>query len=112
MSEQFEVPEPIICSPYDEPAEHWRLEKGQAPVRESGRRPSHYYYRDPSRQTAEGEAEGAALPLPLVNLVRQRLVEWRDAGYPGASMRAAQALSGRRRGSRHLATPPAVAARG
>ncbi len=71
MSEQFEVPEPIICSPYDEPAVHWRLERGAAPTRAKGRRPSHYFYRDPSRQNADGEAEGVAVPLPLVNLVRE-----------------------------------------
>ena len=31
MSE-FEVPQPIICSPFDEPDKHWHIEEGKPPV--------------------------------------------------------------------------------
>jgi len=100
MSDQFEVPEPIICSPYEEPSGHWRLEQGQPPTREPGRRPAHYFYRDPARQTAEGEAEGVAVPLPLVNLVRERLNDWHAAGYPGATRTTLELLNYWRRDGR------------
>ena len=29
----FEVEQPILNSPFDEPAEHWQIEEGQAPKR-------------------------------------------------------------------------------
>jgi hypothetical protein len=85
MSDQFEVPEPIICSPYDEPAFHWRLEEGREPEKAPGRRPSHYFYRDPSQRNNDGEARGVAVPIPLVNQVRARLAEWRATQYKGAT---------------------------
>jgi hypothetical protein len=43
MSSDFEVPEPIISSPFDEPAEHWHIEEGVPPVLKPGRRPSAYF---------------------------------------------------------------------
>lgn len=100
MSDQFEVPEPIICSPYEEPSGHWRLVQGQPPTLEAGRRPSHYFYRDPAWQTTEGEAGGVAIPLPLVNLVRDRLKAWREAGYPGATRTTLELLNDWRRDGR------------
>jgi type III restriction enzyme len=39
----FEVPEPIISKPYDEPAEHWHIVEGETPRRLPGRRPATYY---------------------------------------------------------------------
>ena len=45
----FEVPEPILNSPYDEPREHWWIIEGQPLERRSGRRPAMYYYREPGR---------------------------------------------------------------
>ena len=27
----FEVPEPILSGPYDEPAQHWRIVEGELP---------------------------------------------------------------------------------
>ena len=43
----FEVEQPILNSPFEEPAEHWRIQEGEAPKREKGRRPAGYFYRDP-----------------------------------------------------------------
>ena len=37
MSE-FEVPEPILNSPFEEPREHWRIQPGEEAVRAPGRR--------------------------------------------------------------------------
>ena len=33
---EFEVPEPIICSPYVEPAWHWFLTQGEDPKKRPG----------------------------------------------------------------------------
>ena len=54
MSQQFEVPEPIICSPYEEPGWHWHLEEGRDPEKRDKRRPASYFYRDPSHRTEDG----------------------------------------------------------
>ncbi len=43
----FEVPEPIVNSPYDEPQEHWWIIESQPPERRTARRPAMYYYREP-----------------------------------------------------------------
>ena len=48
---EVEVPQPIICSPFDEPAEHWRIEEGVEPRRLTGRRPAQYFYRAPGTDT-------------------------------------------------------------
>lgn len=83
----FEVEQPILNSPFAEPAEHWQLEDGQPPVRAQGRRPAGYFYRDPKAPAPEPGApsRGSWQQLELVNLIRERLALWRDAGYPGAS---------------------------
>lgn len=54
---RYEVPEPIINSPYDEPSQHWRLEEGKPPELASGRRPPVYYYR-PTRRVLGRSAHG------------------------------------------------------
>ena len=76
----YEVPEPILCSPFEEPAEYWHIEEGKPPEPRTGRRPAGYFYRDPRVPTAEEgehEARGMWQELPLVNLIRERVKEWR-----------------------------------
>ena len=100
MSE-FEVPQPIICSPFEEPAKHWHLEEGTAPTEPSpGRRPAHYFYREPGGDTNEGAPTGTLIELKLVNLVRGRLKDWRGAGYPGVSATTLELLNYWRRDGR------------
>ncbi len=36
MPDAFEVPEPILNSPFDEPAEHWHMVEGETPERRPG----------------------------------------------------------------------------
>ena len=83
----YEVEQPILNSPFEEPAEHWLIQEGQAPRRESGRRQAGYFYRDPKAPQPEpGEpARGDWEELELVNLIRDRVAQWREAGYPGAT---------------------------
>jgi type III restriction enzyme len=91
-----EVEEPIINSPFAEPAQHWLIAKGQPPVKVPGRRAASYYYRVPNKAT-RGRKQPSQLALmaeasigeleelALVNRLRQQVREWRAAGYPGTT---------------------------
>ncbi len=97
----FEVEQPILNSPYAEPAEHWWIEEGRAPKRRPGRRPAGYFYRDPrAPEPEEGSIRGEWQPLELVNLIRERLAAWRKQGYPGASRTTLELLEWWRRDGR------------
>jgi type III restriction enzyme len=76
----FEVPTPILNSPFVEPAEYWDLREGEPPERLPGRRTAGYWYRDP-RANVQGPAgsRGVWREMPLVNTIRARLAEWRAA---------------------------------
>jgi type III restriction enzyme len=82
----FEVPEPIINGPFDEPTAYWELREGAPPVKQAGRRPAGYWYRDPraNRDTA-GSSRGVWREMRLVNLIRDRVAQWRKDGRPGIS---------------------------
>lgn len=79
----FEVPEPILCSAFEEPTEHWWIQEGEAPERRSGRRPAMYYFREPGR--AQAEAGGYHIELKRVNRIRESLKAWREQGWPGVT---------------------------
>lgn len=81
----YEVPEPILNSPYEEPQCYWDLKEGESPQRATGRRPAGYFYRDPRAPVSEGEheARGQWVELTLVNRIRQRLQEWRPLALRG-----------------------------
>lgn len=88
MPDAFEVPAPILNSPFDEPAEHWHIVEGETPEKRPGRRPAVYYYRDPKqapRDSREANSGGVAVELPVVNQIRERVKAWRTAGYPGVT---------------------------
>lgn len=98
----YEVPEPILNSPFEEPREHWRIAEGELPRRQPGRRPAMYYYRPP---TAGGESDlngslGITVELKLVNRIRDRLKEWRGQGCPGATRTTLELLNYWRRDGR------------
>ncbi|MGH9345238.1 MAG: restriction endonuclease, partial [Terriglobia bacterium] len=99
----YEVPEPILNSPYDEPGEHWNIEEGASPERRSGRRPAGYFYRDPKAPPDDDEhaARGMWQELKLVNLVRERVKQWRSQGYPGVTRTTLDLLNYWRREGRH-----------
>jgi type III restriction enzyme len=90
----FEVPEPILSSPFDEPTAHWLLREGEQPEQRSGRRPAGYYYRDPKAGVqGSGGSRGVWQELPLVNLIRTRMQEWRLVGRPGITRTTAELLA-------------------
>lgn len=70
----------IINSPYEAPCQHWRQDSrdGSLALVEE-RRPAGYEIFDVRYNTKRTE------PLELVNLIRQRVDEWRAAGYPGVT---------------------------
>jgi type III restriction enzyme len=90
----FEVAEPILNGPFDEPVEYWQIEEGHAPERKLGRRTAGYFYRDPKAPQPEpgAPARGAWVELTLVNLIRERLAQWRNLGYPGTTRTTRQLL--------------------
>ena len=98
----FEVEQPILNSPFEEPAERWQIGEGQSPKRLPERRRAGYFYRDPKAPQPEpGEpARGAWQELELVNLIRVRLAQWRDIGYPGATRTTLDLLAHWRRDGR------------
>ena len=55
----YEVPNPILNSPLQEPAEHWNIVEGEEPQRLPGRRPAMYFYRDPAGSPTASAARRA-----------------------------------------------------
>jgi type III restriction enzyme len=97
----FEVLEPIINGPFDEPTQHWHIEEGKSPELRAGRRPAMYFYRDPANRGDDPRRQGAtAIEMKLVNNIRQRVAAWRQAGHPGASRTTAELLAWWRRDGR------------
>lgn len=85
MASNFEVPEPILNGPFVEPREYWLIREGEPPQKIAGRRRAGYYYRDPRAAvgTDEHAARGEWRELVPVNLIRERMKEWRASGRPG-----------------------------
>ncbi|HEX9051191.1 MAG TPA: hypothetical protein VF841_11725 [Anaeromyxobacter sp.] len=97
---EFEVPEPILCSPFEEPREHWRIRLHEPAVREQGRRRAVFFYRDPKTAQVAGEDGSREEELTNVNLIRERLAAWRRAGWPGVSRTTLELLRYWRRDGR------------
>jgi len=72
------APRPLIInSPFVRPEQHWVEDKGGALTLKPERRPAAYEIFDVRNNTRRTEQ------LPLVNTIRERVDQWRDAGYPG-----------------------------
>jgi type III restriction enzyme len=95
VSQFNEVPQPIICDAYSEPAHHWVIEKGRPPEKAPERREACYYYRPPGRSTGATEADeiGTRISLDLVNEIRKRMKTWRQASFPGVTAMTAELLA-------------------
>ncbi|MFY9345990.1 MAG: type III restriction endonuclease subunit R [Planctomycetota bacterium] len=85
----FEVPTPILCSPYDEPTAHWWLLPDKPAEKRPGRRPSTYWWKSKAQEQAAGDgndprvAPGTLIELKLINLIRQRVAAWRKEAIAG-----------------------------
>jgi type III restriction enzyme len=89
MTEAYEVPQPILNSPFEEPVAHWYIRSGRRPALVY---PPHDERHD--RQVAWSLADGTLKPstdyapayeMVLVNLIRERVKNWRQQGYPGVT---------------------------
>ncbi|MDD9886461.1 MAG: DEAD/DEAH box helicase family protein, partial [Gammaproteobacteria bacterium] len=80
-----EVKDPIINSPYEEPAAHWKIHEHEPAEKINGRRKPTYIYLPPgARKNGEDDREtGYEVELPLVLRVRERLAEWRPLALRG-----------------------------
>ncbi|HKI62014.1 MAG TPA: DEAD/DEAH box helicase family protein [Mariprofundaceae bacterium] len=69
----------IINTPYDRPSLHWQEKLGGDLQLAEGRRPAGYEIFDPRNNTRRTES------LNLVNAIRERVDQWREADYPGVT---------------------------
>lgn len=86
------VDNPILNSPFDEPARYWAYEEGQ-PVLKEGRRPAGYFLKAITRGPQAALLEEEFFPLDLVNTIRERVKSWREHGYPGVTPITRQLLN-------------------
>ena len=102
MSQNFEVPTPILNRPFDPPEAHWRIDPDKPAAQIPGRRPAGYFYRPPKApQGEEGESgAGEWRPLETVNLVRERMAKWQAEGRPGLTRTSAELVAYWRRDGR------------
>ena len=69
----------IINSAFEEPAQHWQENPDRTLRVEPKRRPAGYEIIDTRENTRR------FVPLPLVDDIRQRVRQWRAAGWPGVT---------------------------
>ena len=69
----------IINSAFEEPAQHWRENLDRTLRVEPSRRPAGYEIIDTRENTRR------LVPLPMVDDIRQRVAQWRAAGWPGVT---------------------------
>lgn len=104
----FEVGEPILNGPFDEPRRYWFIQEGSSPQQLEGRRPPMVF--QPRDQREDWPADDGVLrklpnyerawELVLVSLIREQLDAWRAAGYPGATRTTLDLLAHWRREGR------------
>ena len=91
------VENPILCSPYTEPGEHWLYDmRTGVPAKTPGRRPAGYWFKSERAGSAQAQlsliAEEERDDLPLVNALRNDVRRWRDARWPGVSQTSRKLL--------------------
>ena len=82
------VDKPIICSPYEEPNDHWVYDKTTGEAGRGGRRrPAGYWYKTEQTGSRQQQlfVEEERDDLPLVNRLREDVRRWREVDYRGAS---------------------------
>jgi len=86
------VDNPIVNSPFEEPARYWAYEEGQ-PILKEGRRPAGYYLKARTRGPQTSLLEEEFVPLDMVNTIRERVKAWRQRSYPGVTPITCQLLN-------------------
>ena len=95
MAQQQSIPiqpveNPILCSPYKEPDQHWLYDtRTGIPTRTPGRRPAKYWFKNERSGSAQQQmsfiAEEESDDLPLVEALRDDVGRWRKSGWENAS---------------------------
>ena len=90
----YEVNEPILNSPFDEPSRYWFIREGYEPELREGRRPAIVY---PPRESNINWNLGKVLKpsrpdefapgyeMILVNQIREQVKKWKQENYPGVT---------------------------
>lgn len=85
------VEKPILCSPYDEPDQHWLYDRTTGiPTKQAGRRDAQYWFKTERIGSAQMKLAGVVTEedtddLPMVNALRHDVRRWRDSGWENAS---------------------------
>lgn len=82
------VENPILCSPYKEPDQHWLYDtRTGIPSKMPKRRPASYWFKTERTGSAQMSllAEEERDDLPLVNALREDVRRWRESGWESAS---------------------------
>ena len=92
------VENPILCSPYKEPDQHWLYDTiTGVPTRIPGRRDASYWFKTERTGTAQQRlgfmAEEERDDLPLVNALRADIRRWRASGWENASETTKKAVA-------------------
>ncbi|MGL4498669.1 MAG: hypothetical protein ACRCU2_06360, partial [Planktothrix sp.] len=83
----YEVNEPILNSPFDEPSRYWFIREGYEPELRKGRRPSIVYPPEEGKvewelgqvlKTSPPDEFAPGYEMTLVNRLRERVKEWRS----------------------------------
>ncbi|MDO8722927.1 MAG: hypothetical protein Q7J31_12010 [Syntrophales bacterium] len=91
--QSYEVPTPILNSPFHPPGEYWYIREGETPHRREGRRDAVVFPPRDQRQACDltdgtlkpSEEYPGGYELTLVNLIRERLDAWQTQGWPGVT---------------------------
>ena len=79
------VAQPILCSPFVEPDRHWHYDRDHhRHIQADGRRPSRYWHQGNTTGSRQRNLfiEEDEDDLPLVNMLRANVADWRRNGYP------------------------------
>ena len=82
------VEDPILCSPYKEPDQHWLYDTATGlPQKIQSRREASYWYKTERTGSLQRQllAEEERDDLPLVNALREDVKNWRESGWRNAS---------------------------
>ena len=82
MMDNGKIDKLIINSPYEEPKYYWEYNREtRSFTKKEGRRPAGYIVATPGAKAIDDP--GIFKPLHLVNMIRERVKDWRAREYPG-----------------------------
>ena len=99
---------PILNNPYDPPGRYWKLDSSGRATEEirHGRRPSAPYPTVPKTTGRVEEPKVSEIKMhDRINLIRKRVEDWRQGGYPGINGMVARLLSYWRSEEQHGTRP-------